>query len=206
MLQSIPPGAFVAFATRRWLLFCFMVKALMILACNLHFCAVITIAMAFVMRILNGATSPAQSTTEPVIKVAFATADLRRVDQHFGATQALALYAVDRQGCEMLEAVHFGTCDMDGNEDKLSAKLDALEGCVALYCQAVGASAVSQLRARGVQPFKVEAGTAITDLLQALQTDLANGPSMWLMRAIAARQPRPARAEDDWLDALDASG
>ena len=32
--------------------------------------------------------------------------------------------------------------DMDGNEDKLSVKIAALEGCIAVYSQAVGASAI----------------------------------------------------------------
>jgi nitrogen fixation protein NifX len=158
------------------------------------------------LKLLNCDTPPSMSTPDTAIKVAFATADLRRVDQHFGAAQAFALYAVDRHGCEMLEAVQFGQLDMDGNEDKLSAKLDALAGCVAVYCQAVGASAVSQLRARGVQALKVETGTPIKRLLRELQQDLADGPSAWLMRAISARQPRSPAREDDKFDAMEAEG
>lgn len=158
------------------------------------------------LKLLNCDTPPALSATETAVKVAFATADLRRVDQHFGAAQAFALYAVDRHGCEMLEVVQFGALDMDGNEDKLAAKIAALHGCVAVYCQAVGASAVSQLRARGVQPLKVAAGTPIKRLLAELQRDLADGPSAWLMRAIAARQPRSGEAEEDKFDAMEAEG
>ncbi|MBK5970162.1 MULTISPECIES: NifB/NifX family molybdenum-iron cluster-binding protein [Thiorhodovibrio] len=158
------------------------------------------------LKLLNCDTPPSLSATETAIKVAFATADLRRVDQHFGAAQSFALYAVDRHGCEMLEVVQFGQLDMDGNEDKLGAKIDALEGCVAVYCQAVGASAVSQLRARGVQPLKVEAGTLIKRLLAELQRDLADGPSAWLMRAIAARQPRSPEVEENKFDDMEAEG
>ncbi|MBK1649536.1 NifB/NifX family molybdenum-iron cluster-binding protein [Rhabdochromatium marinum] len=158
------------------------------------------------LKLLNCDTPPAAtSETSPsatAIKVAFATTDLSRVDQHFGAAQAFALYAVDNHGCELLEVVQFGCLSMDGNEDKLAAKIDALEGCVVVYCQAVGASAVSQLRTRGIQPLKVEAGTSVKQLLQGLQRDLNTGPSAWLMRAIAARQPR-AEAR---FDAMEAEG
>lgn len=158
------------------------------------------------LKLLHCDAPPARSPADVAIKVAFATADLRRVDQHFGTAQAFALYAVDRQGCEMLEAVQFRQFDMDGKEDKLAAKLDALNACVAVYCQAVGASAVSQLRARGVQPLKVEAGTSIKRLLAELQRDLAAGPSAWLLRAIAAHQPRTREDEQDRFDAMEAEG
>ena len=137
------------------------------------------------LKLLNCDAPPAQSNAEPAVKVAFASADRRRVDQHFGAAEAFAIYAVDRNGCKLLEVVQFGQLAMDGHEDKLAAKLDALQGCVAVYCQAVGASAVRQLRALGTQPLKVPAGSLVKTLLRELQRELADGPSAWLMRAMA---------------------
>jgi nitrogen fixation protein NifX len=105
----------------------------------------------------------------------------------------------------LVEATQFGRLGMDGNEDKLAAKIAALEGCIAVYCQAVGASAVNQLRARGIQPVKVEGGAAIIDLIAALQEELRAGPSAWLARALEARQPRDASrfdamAEEGWSE------
>jgi nitrogen fixation protein NifX len=128
------------------------------------------------------------------LKVAFATSDMKHVDQHFGAAQSFAIYALDVEHLCLLEATEFGKLDMDGNEDKLSVKIDVLDGCIAVYSQAVGASAISQLKARNIQPVKVSPGAAISDLLESLQEELRQGPGSWLAKAIASTLPAdPAR-------------
>jgi len=138
----------------------------------------------------------------PVIRIAFATADRRHVDQHFGAAEGFVIYRVDAVRYELLEAAQFGRLDMDGNEDKLAAKIAALDGCVAVYCQAVGSSAIGQLKTHGIQPIKVPPETLISGLLRDLQKDLRNGPSPWLARAIEARQPKSTSR----FDAMEAEG
>ncbi|NBC49675.1 MAG: nitrogen fixation protein NifX [Gammaproteobacteria bacterium] len=141
--------------------------------------------------------------TDPItVKVAFASSDRQRVDQHFGAAEGFAVYRVGPSGYSLLEVAQFGRLDMDGNEDKLGAKIDALDGCIAVYCQAVGASAIGKLRAQGVQPIKVAPGTLISALLHALKRELRDGPSAWLQRAIEQQAPRsPSR-----FDAMAAEG
>jgi len=91
---------------------------------------------------------------------------------------------------------------MDGNEDKLAAKIDALADCVAVYCQAVGASAIGQLKNHGIQPIKVAPDTLISGLLRELQQELREGPSAWLARAIERRAPR----SESRFDAMEAEG
>lgn len=140
--------------------------------------------------------------SDTAVKVAFATGDMRQVDQHFGASESFVIYRVDKDSVTMAEVVQFGRLDMDGNEDKLAAKIAALDGCVAVYCQAVGASAVNQLRAKGVHPVKVEPGSAIGDLIHALQCELREGPSAWLARALEARSPQSATR----FDAMESEG
>jgi nitrogen fixation protein NifX len=53
---------------------------------------------------------------DPAVKVAFATGDMRHVDQHFGAAQSFAIYAVEAQRSSLVEVTQFGRLDMDGNE------------------------------------------------------------------------------------------
>ena len=65
------------------------------------------------------------------------------------------VYALDRERVCLVEANEFGQLAMDGNEDKLAAKIAVLEGCIAVYSQAVGASAIKQLKAKGIQSVKV---------------------------------------------------
>jgi nitrogen fixation protein NifX len=121
---------------------------------------------------------------ETAIKVAFATTDMVHVNQHFGSAKSFAVFAVDPENSEMLEAAQFGELAQDGNEDKLSVKLQLLDGCSAVYCQAVGASAIKQIVGQGIQPIKVHEGSTIKDLITDLQNEMKSGPSSWLAKAI----------------------
>jgi len=136
------------------------------------------------------------------VLVAFASADRKHVNQHFGAAEGFVIYRVGPHRYELKEAAQFGRLDMDGNEDKLAAKIDALAGCHIVYCQAVGASAIAQLRNAGIQPIKVTPGTAIKGLVRDLQRELRDGPSSWLSRAMALQAPRDA----DRFDTMAAEG
>lgn len=140
--------------------------------------------------------------TDTAVRVAFATSDMRHVDQHFGAAESFAIYAVDPFQANLVEATQFGSLAMDGNEDKLAAKIAALSGCIAIYCQAVGASAINQLLAQGIHPVKVGPGAPVANLIAALQEELRAGPSAWLARAIENQQPKDGRR----FDAMEAEG
>lgn len=139
---------------------------------------------------------------ETAIKVAFATTDMVHVNQHFGSARSFALYAVDPERTELVEAAEFGNLSQDGNEDKLSVKIQLLDGCAAVYCQAIGASAIKQIVAQGIQPIKVHEGSMIKDLLADLQAEMISGPSAWLAKAISQRKgPDPER-----FDAMEQEG
>lgn len=121
---------------------------------------------------------------ETALRIAFATSDMETVDQHFGSAKSFAIYAITIEESLLLEAAQFGVLEMDGNEDKLSIKIDLLDGCAAVYCQACGASAINQLINKGIQPVKVHEGSRIKDLIIDLQNELKAGPSNWLAKAI----------------------
>ena len=76
---------------------------------------------------------------------------------------------------------------MDGNEDKLIAKVDFLAGCAAVYVMAIGASAIKKLMAAGIQPIRVGEVDAIDELLLELSGAMRNGGVAWVDRAIAAQ-------------------
>jgi nitrogen fixation protein NifX len=141
---------------------------------------------------------------ETALKVAFATSDMITVNQHFGSAKSFAVYAINKDQTQLMEAAQFGVLSQDGNEEKLSVKMDLLAGCAAVYCQAIGASAINQLIARGIQPVKVHEGSKITDLLVDLQTELTVGPSSWLAKAISKyKSPDPekfSKMEDEGWD------
>lgn len=139
---------------------------------------------------------------ETAIRVAFASSDRQRVDQHFGAAVAFVIHAIDSHRSRLVEVVQFGPLHQDGNEGKLSVKIAALEGCAAVYCEAIGTSAVNQLRVAGVQPLKVAPGTQIAEIVAGLRRELRSGPSAWLARAVGAQRGR----DTSRFDAMVAEG
>jgi nitrogen fixation protein NifX len=153
------------------------------------------------LKILECGTDD-RSMEMTTFKVAFASTDMKHVNQHFGSAESFVVYAVDSEQSKMLEVAQFGNLEQDGNEDKLLAKMSALEGCIAVYTQAVGASAVRQLKAMGIQPVKVSAGAEINDLISSIQDELQSGPGTWLARALDAQKT----ADPKRFDNMEAEG
>jgi nitrogen fixation protein NifX len=83
---------------------------------------------------------------------------------------------------------------MDGNEDKLTAKVEFLDGCAAVYVMAIGASAIKKLMSKGVQPIRINEVDTVDDLLAEISKAMNDGGVAWIDRAIAAQAK--ARAED----------
>jgi len=142
---------------------------------------------------------------DSAVKVAFATSDMKHVDQHFGAAESFVIYALNPEQASFMEAVQFSRPAMDGNEDKLAAKIGALHGCIAVFCQAIGASAINQLRAKRIRAVKVMPGSSIKDLVLDLRAELREGTSAWLARAIEQQKPRDRRRfdemeQDGWIE------
>lgn len=132
-----------------------------------------------------------------LIKVAFATSDRTEVDQHFGSALSFVIYGVGPDVSRLLQVSEFNDVAQDGNEDKLAEKFELLDGCIAVYCRACGASAVRQLLARGIQPVKVSEGAEISDMISGLQQELQEGPSAWLAKAIRRQQQvTPSRFDE----------
>ena len=123
------------------------------------------------------------------VRIAFATSDRKQVDQHFGAAEAFAIYELSDGEAKLVELAQFTDSDvaMDGHEGKLASKIALLEGAAAVYCNAVGASAVKQLLAAGIQPMKVEEGTSIDELLNGLNASMASDPPAWMAKYL--KQP-----------------
>jgi nitrogen fixation protein NifX len=128
------------------------------------------------------------SVLDTGLKVAFATTDMKTVNQHFGSAQSFSMYVVNPEESILLEAAQFGKLEQDGDEDKLAAKISMLGGCAAVFCQAIGSSAIRQLVMKGIQPVKVAEGAVINDLIEVLQDEMRQGPSAWLAKAIAQQQ------------------
>lgn len=127
-----------------------------------------------------------------MLKVAFASTDRQRVNQHFGAAEGFVIYEVSPDKATLVGVGEFAEEAMDGNEDKLTAKVDFLAGCAAVYVMAIGASAIKKLMAGGVQPIRVNEVDTVDELLHDISTAMSEGGVTWIDRALAAQ----ARADD----------
>lgn len=131
------------------------------------------------------------------VKFAFATSDRRAVNQHFGAAESFAIYKVGGSETRLIEVAEFIETAMDGHEGKLAAKVELLGDCAAVYCNAVGASAIQQLLVKNIQPMRVDEGTLIDELLLGLQKNLLSDPPVWLAKHLKKQTGDMNFAEDE---------
>lgn len=139
------------------------------------------------MRVVNSESADDADSADaarPAIRVAFATSNLSDVDEHFGSATRMALFDVDAEESRLAGVVEFSETRQDGNENKLLAKFEALEGCHAVISLAVGSSAVRQLASQGIQPVKLTESTPIAAALEHLQGEVRSCESSWVRRAL----------------------
>ncbi len=131
------------------------------------------------------------------LKVAFASSDMKTVNQHFGSCESLLVYGVEPDGYELLQAAEFQV--IEGHlPAKESSRIDVIDGCFAVYCNAVGEAVFRQLMAHGIRAIRVEAGTTITSLIQALQ-------EQWPQR-IPQKQQKKTTSADSLANQLEEAG
>lgn len=138
---------------------------------------------------------PTKQASTAVIRVAFATSDRQRVNQHFGASEGFVIYEVVPGRATLVGVAEFSDASeqaMDGNENKLAAKVSFLAGCIAVYVMAIGGSAIKQLTLRGIQPIRIGEVDAVEDLLRDISTAMSEGGVAWIDRAIAAQAKNEA--------------
>jgi nitrogen fixation protein NifX len=132
------------------------------------------------------------------MKVAFATQDHQRVDAHFGWAPHLAVYEVNPGGYSFVQDFAFGdNLDEDGDEDKLTPKLEALKDCAIVYVAAIGGSAAARVVASKIHPVKLPSPEPILDVLDRLVQVLKGTPPPWLRKALLKGQERNFDFEDE---------
>jgi nitrogen fixation protein NifX len=146
----------------------------------------------------------AGATASPSLDVAFATSDFEVVDQHFGSATRFAIYRVSTQRADLLNLTQFEEAKHVGNENKLPAKIAALKGCAAVFCQAVGGSAIQQLLAGGIQPIKVNPNTQVRETLAWLRAEIGQGSTPWVVKAL--RRSGRGDASLSRFDAMEEEG
>lgn len=124
------------------------------------------------------------------MRVAFATHDLRTLNAHFAGARNLAIYDVTADGARFLEAINFEDASnedgvhADANEDRITPRVDALEGCALLFVLAIGGPAAAKVVNRRIHPVKLPQPQPIDEVLGRVQTMLKTAPPPWLRKAM----------------------
>jgi nitrogen fixation protein NifX len=121
-----------------------------------------------------------------VLKIAFATTDGSRVDQHFGWCRRFDIYQVTADGYRLLESRTLEWAAEEGDL-KIVGRLDAVRDCSLINVCAIGGPAAAQVVAAGIHPLKVAEGTPVTELIARFQAVLAGNPPPWLRKALRRR-------------------
>jgi nitrogen fixation protein NifX len=133
------------------------------------------------------AKSPAEGGA---MRVAFATQDLATVDAHFAGARNLAIYEVSDSASRFVEAIQFDvTSKQDGahaeeGEDRITARVEALEGCTLLFVQAIGGPAAARVVSQRIHPVKLAQPEPIASVIDRLRTMLSGSPPPWLRKAL----------------------
>jgi nitrogen fixation protein NifX len=126
------------------------------------------------------------------MKIAFTTSDRVHINAHFGWAREIDVYEISDKGYEFLETLKFeGDLKEDGNEDKITPKLDALVDCTIVYVLAIGGSAAARLIKHGVTPIKAKSeAEEIAEVLNKLVQTLKGNPPPWLRKALQQKTPK----------------
>lgn len=122
------------------------------------------------------------------MKVAFTTNDLKMVNAHFAGAKTIAVYEVGQDDYKFLEALQFSQASQeegkhgDDGEERISARIRALEGCALLFVKAIGGPAAAKVVRANVHPIKLPQEESIPDVIARVQSMMKGTPPPWLRK------------------------
>jgi nitrogen fixation protein NifX len=117
------------------------------------------------------------------MKVAFTSSDGRNIDEHFGMAGQFRIWEIGPDRAEPVGSISAITTS-DDEEDRISARASAIEGCAILYTVKIGGPAAAKLVARRIHPMKTGAVAPIEEVVAKLQEVLRGRPPPWLRKAM----------------------
>ncbi len=118
------------------------------------------------------------------MRVAFATMGQDKIDAHFGAAPAFAIYDVTPENFRFIGMVHLPEKFAEGDVDKVESRGEMLRGCAVVYCTQIGGPAAARLVQLNIHPIKAKEGTLIEGELQRFQAVLKGNPPPWLRKRL----------------------
>ena len=120
------------------------------------------------------------------MKVAFTSSNGEMVDQHFGMASAFCVWDITGDEARFVAKVESMSPEGD-EEDRISARADAIADCTIVYTMQIGGPAAAKLVARRIHPMKTNTAVPVAEIVDKLQGVLRGNPPPWLRKALGVR-------------------
>lgn len=139
------------------------------------------------------------------VRIAIATQDMKGLNAHFGSAKKFAIYDVTPDASVFIEAVGFddvsdeGGTHKDDGDDRITPKVQALQGVNLLFVRAIGGPAAAKVVGAKIHPVKIADPQPIDEVIARVQAMLKGTPPPWLRKVLAEAgvSKKPAFAEED---------
>jgi len=117
------------------------------------------------------------------MKVAFTSSTGEIIDQHFGQCQNFQIWEIGPDEAKQVATI--GSISQDGDEeDRISARANALADCAIVYTMQIGGPAAAKLVAKKIHPMKTNTEVPVAEIVGKLQEVLQGNPPPWLRKAM----------------------
>ena len=121
------------------------------------------------------------------MKVAFATKDGLKIDDHFGWAKMFSIYEISPEGYHFVRFEETPE-DREEEDDRIVYKIQAISDCSIMYCEAIGPTAAAKVTRARIHPIKVKEPRDIEEEVRAIQTMLQGNPPPWIKRILAREE------------------
>ena len=117
------------------------------------------------------------------MKVAFTSSTGEIIDQHFGQCQNFYVWEIGPDEAHLHTTINGISTDGD-EEDRITARGNALADCAIVYTMQIGGPAAAKLVARKIHPMKTNEEVPVAEIVARLQAVLQGNPPPWLKKAV----------------------
>ena len=117
------------------------------------------------------------------MKVAFTSTTGEIIDEHFGQCTNFHVWEIGPD--EACFVAKVGVTATGGDEeDRISARANAITDCAIVYTMQIGGPAAAKLVAKKIHPMKTGIEVPVAEIVGKLQEVLRGNPAPWLRKAM----------------------
>lgn len=117
------------------------------------------------------------------MKVAFTSSSGEIIDQHFGQCQSFHIWEIGPDEAQQVASIS-GISTEGDEEDRITARGNALADCAIVYTMQIGGPAAAKLVARKIHPMKTNEEVPVAEIVGKLQEVLRGNPPPWMRKAM----------------------